>query len=381
MIHADLIRGKIDALIMRRIADGEAYGSEIQRFIEETSGGTYGLKKPTLYSALRRLEDKKFIAGRDKHVDGIRRRYFLLTEKGEEYFKTRKDDWRSSNVVIGNLLGEHDVEAAIVIKKFFTEKSEESEARIVPITNSQGVVFDLPLGQNIMEPLPSPTPITLPPTTQAPLKTYVLAEQQPEQFKKYLGPEERPSWERVQKEKDNTALERLDAITGSKPLPLSQENSGIFILPFGNSWRIYSNKKFILMNRLRMVVSFCAALLVAFSLAATGALVTDQVGGDTVFVLGFIALAIYLGINVAIFAVYPFLKKRSVSYRSEFLIRFAISASLVITILGANLVAGLRDNNLEQYFAFFLVPALLSIIIFLEGVGIYLLKRISFFQV
>jgi len=368
-ISADLIRGKIDALILRRIAMGEAYGTEVAKFITEASGGTYELKKPTLYSALRRLETKKFISGNDVLVDHVRRRYYKLTETGNKYFAERKGDWRHTNDVIAKLLGELPLEAqsqrvqsesetVTVLQKFFQEKREEQ--------------FDLPLGAAVAQFKKQSEPVKTPQEAALPLPQVIS----PTPFNKYIGPEERPIWQRQQptsREPDPT-LAKLDALTGHAKFQPS-DHSEVHILPFNKSWKTRAKNRFVLINRLRATVSFISALVVAIAIGISGAILTDQVGGQTAFVLGFLSLAIYLGIHVSIFLVYPFLKKRFGNYKTEFLVRFAISASLLVSILGFSIAAS------GQYFAYFLVPALLSLLVFLEGVGIYLIKKHPFFQV
>ena len=364
-ISADLIRGKIDALILRRLVEGEAYGTQISRFITEASNGSYELKKPTLYSALRRLEGQKFITGTDRIVDHIRRRYYNLTPKGVKYFDTRKDDWRFSNDVISNLLFGNPYKyemptGAEVLNKFFAEKKE------IELPLAAG--YDLPLVET--KPVHSPTPVF---TDPVPLRPFVLKEKETEDnFQKYLGPEERPVWERQRE---------IDALNKPKQQTRPDKEESVYILSHNNSWKTRSSNRFLLINRLRAAVSLVSALVIAITLAVSGYFITDQVGGYTAFVLGFVALAVYLAINFAIFTVYPFLKKRHSTYRKEFLIRLAISVSIVVIFFGAMLIAGQRDTQMTEYFAFFLVPSLLGLVVFLEGVWIYLLKRFKFFQV
>ena len=56
-ISADLIRGHINTIILRSLYDRDKYGYEIINEINEKSHGQYTLKQPTLYSALKRLEN------------------------------------------------------------------------------------------------------------------------------------------------------------------------------------------------------------------------------------------------------------------------------------------------------------------------------------
>jgi len=375
-ISADLIRGKIDALILRCLVDGELYGVEITRKVTEASGGTYELKKPTLYSALRRLEGKKVIAGNDQIVDGVRRRYYKLTPKGEGYFDTKKGDWRQSTDVIANMLygsafelptgkkaqdeiSQETVLGAELVKKFFTEKKE------VPQVATQ-MAFEVPLGGAKAS---SPTPL------------------KPYEFNKYVGPEERPTVLTLPKQSveplPSTALERLDALIPNPNAKQSTKSSGseVFFLEKNDAWRTHSRDRFLLINRLRFATSLLSAVLVVIGIAIAGAVLQDQVGGYLAFTLGFVAACVYLAINLAVFAVFPNLRRRRGNYRLELVIRFIISAALVAILVGANLVAGVTHSHLSEYFAFFLVPAILSLVVFLDGLGYLLFKRFAFFKV
>ena len=61
-INSDLIRGHINTIILKALYNGDRYGYEIIKDIEEKSHGQYVLKQPTLYSCLKRLENQGFIS-------------------------------------------------------------------------------------------------------------------------------------------------------------------------------------------------------------------------------------------------------------------------------------------------------------------------------
>lgn len=60
-INSDLIRGHIDTIILKALQDGDRYGYDIIKEIEQKSGGKYLIKQPTLYSCLKRLEVQGFV--------------------------------------------------------------------------------------------------------------------------------------------------------------------------------------------------------------------------------------------------------------------------------------------------------------------------------
>ena len=55
-ITSDLIRGHTETIILARLVGGDNYGYEINKSIQQRTGGEYELKEATLYTAFRRLE-------------------------------------------------------------------------------------------------------------------------------------------------------------------------------------------------------------------------------------------------------------------------------------------------------------------------------------
>lgn len=101
-ISADLIRGHINTIILRSLYDRDKYGYEIINEINEKSHGQYTLKQPTLYSALKRLENQGYIQAYWKQYEvsaGGRRKYFRLTDSGREITEHNQAEWEYSRTV------------------------------------------------------------------------------------------------------------------------------------------------------------------------------------------------------------------------------------------------------------------------------------------
>lgn len=104
-INSDLIRGHIDTIILRALSEGDRYGYQIIKEIEQKSNGQYTLKQPTLYSCLKRLEKQELITsfwGQITH--GGRRRYYKLTDKGRKVYEQNQNEWEYSRTIIDTLL-------------------------------------------------------------------------------------------------------------------------------------------------------------------------------------------------------------------------------------------------------------------------------------
>ncbi|MDE5943469.1 MAG: helix-turn-helix transcriptional regulator, partial [Clostridia bacterium] len=108
-ISADLIRGHINTIILRTLYERDKYGYEIIEEIESKSRGQYTLKQPTLYSALKRLENQGYITAywkTDEVSLGGRRKYYTLTESGKEITERNQAEWEYSRTVIDNLISD-----------------------------------------------------------------------------------------------------------------------------------------------------------------------------------------------------------------------------------------------------------------------------------
>ncbi len=88
-------RGFVNDIILESLLNGDKYGYEIIKEVEQKSNGKIVLKQPSLYSSLRRFETKGYISSYwgDSNIGG-RRHYYSLTETGKQYFyeKNKSDD-------------------------------------------------------------------------------------------------------------------------------------------------------------------------------------------------------------------------------------------------------------------------------------------------
>ena len=116
-INSDLIRGNINTIILKSLYDGDRYGYDIIREIEEKSHGQYILKQPTLYSCLKRLESQGFINSYwGEQSNGGRRKYYTLTDMGREVFVKNQDEYEFSRTIIDQLISERDYDLDSVEK-------------------------------------------------------------------------------------------------------------------------------------------------------------------------------------------------------------------------------------------------------------------------
>lgn len=108
-IGKDIIRGHIDTIILRLLAERDQYGYELYKEVLVRSKGTYELKEPSLYSALRRLESHGYIRGYwGSESQGGRRKYYSISESGLAYSAQSVEEWRQARRILDRLIGVND---------------------------------------------------------------------------------------------------------------------------------------------------------------------------------------------------------------------------------------------------------------------------------
>lgn len=126
-INSDLIRGNINTIILKSLYEGDRYGYDIIKEIEEKSHGQYVLKQPTLYSCLKRLENQGFITAYwGEQTNGGRRKYYTLTDMGREVFIQYQDEYEYSRTIIDQLISERDYDLDNVEPAVSPEEPEAS---------------------------------------------------------------------------------------------------------------------------------------------------------------------------------------------------------------------------------------------------------------
>ena len=104
-IASDMIRRHTDAIILSQLMHSDSYGYQINRAIQEKTGGQFELKEATLYTAFRRLEQTGCITSYwgDENT-GARRRYYSITSQGMDAYYRMVADWEQSKQLIQTLI-------------------------------------------------------------------------------------------------------------------------------------------------------------------------------------------------------------------------------------------------------------------------------------
>src|SRR5665213_2249950 len=90
-----LLQGTLDLLILKTLALGPCHGQGVARLIQRRSEEVFFVDHGSLYLALQRLEEKKWIAAKWGVSENNRKaRFYSLTPKGREHLVAKTGEWR-----------------------------------------------------------------------------------------------------------------------------------------------------------------------------------------------------------------------------------------------------------------------------------------------
>jgi PadR family transcriptional regulator PadR len=101
----ELLKGSTDSLLLCLINRQAMYGYQIIKELETKSNGYFQFKEGTLYPALHRLEEAGLVKGRWQRLPGGQeRRYYYITEKGQEALNARLAIWRGFSEAVNLIM-------------------------------------------------------------------------------------------------------------------------------------------------------------------------------------------------------------------------------------------------------------------------------------
>jgi PadR family transcriptional regulator, regulatory protein PadR len=105
-----LLQGTLDLLILKTLLLGPCHGQGVARSIQRQSEEVFFVDHGSLYLALQRLEDKKWISARWGLSENKRKaRFYSLTAKGRGQLAEKTSEWqrltRAMELVLGGNTG------------------------------------------------------------------------------------------------------------------------------------------------------------------------------------------------------------------------------------------------------------------------------------
>ncbi|MCK5129599.1 MAG: helix-turn-helix transcriptional regulator [Clostridiales bacterium] len=107
MISSDIIRGHLDAIILKLIIEKDRYGYEISKEISQRTDGVFEIKEATLYAVFQRLEKKELIVSYSGEIThGRKRKYYKVTALGKAFFSLKEKEWKTTKEIINTFMEE-----------------------------------------------------------------------------------------------------------------------------------------------------------------------------------------------------------------------------------------------------------------------------------
>ena len=105
MHQQELLKGNTETLLLALMEMEAMYGYQIVKEVEHRSRGYFALKEGTLYPALHRLERDNLVEGRWQNTpNGVRRRYYHITDKGRQALEDRLHEWQRFSSAMNSVM-------------------------------------------------------------------------------------------------------------------------------------------------------------------------------------------------------------------------------------------------------------------------------------
>jgi PadR family transcriptional regulator PadR len=100
-----LLQGTLDLLILKTLVLGPCHGQGVARLIQRQSEEVFLVDHGSLYVALQRLEDRKWIRAKWGVSENNRKaRFYSITSKGREQLAEKTGEWRRLTRAMGLIL-------------------------------------------------------------------------------------------------------------------------------------------------------------------------------------------------------------------------------------------------------------------------------------
>ena len=105
--QSEMLKGTLDMMILRTLIGGDAHGHTIAKVIEHTSEDLLEVEQGSLYPALHRLEDRKWVSSSWGASENNRKaKFYRLTAEGRRQLARETSRWRLMTRAIGLVMGE-----------------------------------------------------------------------------------------------------------------------------------------------------------------------------------------------------------------------------------------------------------------------------------
>src|SRR5690554_1694387 len=102
-VRSQLLKGILDGCVLAIIEKETVYGCELSKKLQQV--GLSDVSEGTIYPVLLRLQKNKLIVGEMRPSEsGPNRKYYTLTEEGEDSLAKIREEWHQISIPVGVLL-------------------------------------------------------------------------------------------------------------------------------------------------------------------------------------------------------------------------------------------------------------------------------------
>jgi transcriptional regulator len=103
---SDVLQGTLDLMVLKTLESmGSLHGYGLARRIEQVSGNTLTLNQGTIYPALLRLEQRRWVrAAWGISETGRRARFYSLTPRGRKQIEQETENWERIAATMARIL-------------------------------------------------------------------------------------------------------------------------------------------------------------------------------------------------------------------------------------------------------------------------------------
>jgi len=103
----EMLKGTLDMMILRSLVGGDAHGHTVAKVIERTSEDVLEVEQGSLYPALHRLEDRRWVSSYcGPSENNGKAKFYRLTAEGRKQLVRETSRWRQMTRAIGLVMGE-----------------------------------------------------------------------------------------------------------------------------------------------------------------------------------------------------------------------------------------------------------------------------------
>jgi len=105
--ETEMLKGTLDMMILRTLISGAAHGHTIAKIIERSSEDVLEVEQGSLYPALHRLEDRRWVSSYWGASENNRKaKFYRLTAEGRKQLVRETSRWRQMTRAISLVMGE-----------------------------------------------------------------------------------------------------------------------------------------------------------------------------------------------------------------------------------------------------------------------------------